>query len=331
MLCALFTLHLLHAAAAHAHAMEPALIDIEEQEPGHYLVQWREPELNLQERGLRPLLSEDAPDPTFPEHCQVSFRKTDRLGNSRIFGISCAPGSLHGETIRLEAMGAIPVETVLRFQSADGFKHTEVLEVGTTSITLPETPDHGAFATGSSYTWLGLTHIAEGIDHLLFVFLLLLMASSLKNLFITITAFTIAHSITLAISTLGVLSIPRGPIEALIALSIVFLAAERLRTTLPATRRLWTMAFVFGLLHGFGFAGALMEIGIPPDQAPLALLGFNMGVELGQVLFVAVLYWPIREVRRRAEHIPAWASSIPGYVVGCAAAVWTAQRLTWLV
>ena len=131
-------------------------------------------------------------------------------------------------------------------------------------------------------------------------------------------------------AALGLVSIPTAPTEALIALSIVFLAAEQLKGQQPSIKRIWAMAFSFGLLHGFGFAGALQEVGIPSDQAPLALLGFNLGVELGQVFFVSVLYLPLRAIRLHAQKIPSWAHAIPGYGIGFAATYWTVQRLTSL-
>jgi hydrogenase/urease accessory protein HupE len=330
LLLCVFASQILGATTAWGHAMEPGLFDIWEQGEGHYRVHWRAPELNIQERGLRSLLPEDAKDPSFPNHCEVLSKKTNPLMSSRTYQMVCSPKTLHGKTIEIQAIESVPVETILRVRNDQKIWHTEVLKAGTTSFVLPDNPDQGAYATWLTYTELGLFHLLDGIDHLLFVFLLMLMVSSFRQLLIAITAFTVSHSLTLAMATLGLLSIPTAPTEALIALSIVFLAAEHLKGNRPSIKRIWAMAFSFGLLHGFGFAGALQEVGIPSDQAPLALLGFNLGVELGQIFFVSLLYLPLRAIRHHTQDIPSWANAIPGYGVGFAATYWTAQRLTSL-
>ena len=187
----------------------------------------------------------------------------------------------------------------------------------------------GSFADAAwRYTLLGIEHIMFGIDHLLFVVSLLLIVRGRWMVLKTITAFTLAHSLTLALATLGLVHVPPGPVEACIALSIVLVAAEGLRETINrvALRRPWRIAFAFGLLHGFGFAGALSEIGLPLSEIPLALLFFNVGVEIGQVVFVATVLGMVQLMGCRIAALPRWAKAVPGYTIGCIATAWFVAR-----
>jgi hydrogenase/urease accessory protein HupE len=176
-----------------------------------------------------------------------------------------------------------------------------------------------------------MDHILSGFDHLTFVLALLLIVSGARRLLITITSFTLAHSITLAAATLGVLWVPGAPVEATIALSILFLASELVKVnrgqpSLTASYP-WIVAFVFGLLHGFGFAGALGDIGLPQNEIPLALLMFNIGVELGQLLFVAFILAIVMILNRLRREWPAWTRQIPAYGIGGIAAFWLIERI----
>ena len=192
-----------------------------------------------------------------------------------------------------------------------------------------------ATAAARRYLGLGIEHILLGIDHLLFVFGLLLLVRGPWMLVKTVTAFTLAHSITLPLATLGFVKVPGPPVEAGIALSIAFLVAEivharRGRVGLAA-RKPWLVAFVFGLLHGLGFAGALTQLGRPPGEVPLALLFFNIGVEIGQLLFVALvlaLGWALRQLQ---VSWPRWAASLPAYAIGTLAAFWFIERTSGLL
>ena len=181
----------------------------------------------------------------------------------------------------------------------------------------------------TTYFLLGVEHILLGIDHLLFVLALLLLVPGLRMLFWTITSFTLAHSVTLAAATLGFVNFPSRPVEAIIALSILFVASEiiRWRQGHPGISRRWPwlVAFVFGLLHGFGFAGALSEIGLPEHAIPLALLFFNLGVEAGQLLFIAgvLLIW----LFLKRLNWPEWSWRMPAYAIGTVAAFWTIERV----
>jgi hydrogenase/urease accessory protein HupE len=189
-------------------------------------------------------------------------------------------------------------------------------------------------ATAGEYIGLGFHHIMLGVDHLLFVLGLLLIVQSRMMLFKTITSFTVAHSITLAIATLGFASIPLPPLNAAVALSILFLGPEIVRSwrgeTSLTIQYPWIIAFMFGLLHGFGFASGLSTTGMPSAELPWALLFFNVGVELGQLSFVFMVLWLIRSFRILEIHWPRWAQMVPGYAVGSLGAFWTIQRTLML-
>jgi len=186
-----------------------------------------------------------------------------------------------------------------------------------------------------TYIVQGIRHILFGADHMLFVFGLLLIVQNRWMLLKTVTAFTVAHSITLAIATLGYAEIPVLPLNAAIALSILFLGPEIVRTWRGETsftiRHPWVVAFVFGLLHGFGFASALTSAGLPRHDLPLALVSFNAGVELGQLGFIALILALERSFRILEIRWPRWAQALPGYTVGSLGAFWTVHRVVLLV
>ena len=180
------------------------------------------------------------------------------------------------------------------------------------------------------YLKLGVEHIAFGVDHLLFVLGLLLIVNSRWMLLKTVTAFTVAHSISLAVATFGYASAPALPLNAAIALSILFLGPEIVRSRRGETsftiRNPWVVAFAFGLIHGFGFASAMTSAGLPRHELPLALLSFNIGVEIGQLLFVAIILLLERSFRILEIHWPRWVQQLPAYTVGGLGAYWTIQR-----
>jgi hydrogenase/urease accessory protein HupE len=191
------------------------------------------------------------------------------------------------------------------------------------------------WSVAGTYLRLGMAHIWGGIDHLLFVLALLLLVRGWRRVVATVTAFTVAHSITLAAATLGFVHVPQKPVEAAIALSILFVAAEIIRRKQGrpglTEKAPWVVAFTFGLLHGFGFASALSEVGLPQNSIPVALLFFNLGVELGQLLFIAFLYGVVAGVRQVARRValsqPAWVWRVPPYAIGGVAAFWLIQRI----
>jgi len=243
--------------------------------------------------------------------------------------VKCESG-LVDKTISISGLQATNTDVLLRIEFLNN-----------TSQSIQLTPAHPTFhipATASSlqitntYTWLGIEHILLGIDHLLFVFSLLLIVSGKRLLLWTITAFTIAHSISLAGATLGFVHVPQQPVEAVIALSILFLAVEIMYTQQGtysiAAKWPWLVAFIFGLLHGFGFAGALTEVGLPQHAIPLALIFFNIGVELGQLLFVAVvliLAWLI--YRLNQLKVMGWVKTAAVYSIGGISSFWLLERI----
>lgn len=224
-------------------------------------------------------------------------------------------------------------DVLVRFDFADGVSQAHRLTAGDPSFTVPTQPS--SLEVVRTYLLLGVKHILGGIDHLMFVLALLLLVRGVRRVVVTVTAFTLAHSITLAGATLGFVHMPGPPIEAVIALSIVFVALEIIhsRRGKPGLTEQypWIVAFTFGLLHGFGFAGALAQIGLPQSSIPIALLFFNVGVEIGQLLFIACVFAIIalaRQVTRRIDvPRPAWAWAVPPYAIGSLAVFWVIQRI----
>jgi hydrogenase/urease accessory protein HupE len=235
---------------------------------------------------------------------------------------------LAGQTITIDRLDATITDVLVRIQTRDGAVRTARLTPSNPSFTVPARA--GPLIVLSAYIGLGIEHILFGVDHLLFVLCLLLLVRGIRSLLATVTAFTLAHSITLAAATLGFIRVPAASVEATIALSIVFLAAELAgggaRRTVTRSYP-WLVAFSFGLLHGLGFAGALAEVGLPPGDIPLALFGFNVGVELGQLAFITAVLSLGRLVCILPLRLPAWTTRAAGYAIGTIAAFWVFVRL----
>jgi hydrogenase/urease accessory protein HupE len=270
--------------------------------------------------------------PRLPGHCQLQGEPRGLRGNYEVrFEFRCAerlsaddvlilPWQREGVLLTVHWLDAAPVT---RLASREGPVITVNLE--------EYLAGSGSVANAARrYTALGAEHILQGIDHLLFVLALLLIVSNGWLLIKTVTAFTVAHSITLALATLGYLSMPSAPVEAAIALSIVFLCVELLhaRRGRPSLtfRYPWLVAFAFGLLHGLGFAGALAEIGLPPNEIPIALLFFNVGVEIGQILFVLAVLALMWLARQSSMRWPDRLRPLPPYVIGTVASYWFLER-----
>lgn len=308
---------------ASAHPLAPALLQIRELPDGKAEVSWKTSVLQV--RGSRVV-------PELPESCTLEgTAKVVEEGDSVIesFTVDCGAEGLVGQTVGVSGLGDGRNDALLRIALADGRVVQEVLRVDASSFTIPETGRPSGVFRG--YIRLGFEHILTGLDHLLFVFGLLLLATSTRLLIETVTAFTIGHSITLSLAALGIAQVRSGPVEVLIAVSIFILAVELARgpkTSPTLLRRFpWVMAFLFGLLHGLGFAGALREIGLPPDDIPLSLFSFNVGIELGQLAFVFVVMIAGLALRRVLERLPAWSERIPVYGIGCLSAYWVLDRL----
>jgi hydrogenase/urease accessory protein HupE len=241
-------------------------------------------------------------------------------------------GGLAGKTIAVDGLESTLTDVLVDVKHADGRIETRLLSPASPSVTF-DAATTGA-RRAASYLRLGVTHILMGVDHLLFVLGLVLIVADRWMLVKTITSFTVAHSLTLAVATLGFASAPLPPLNAAIALSILFLGPEIVRTWRGETsftiRHPWVVAFAFGLLHGFGFASGLAAMGLPKAEIPLALLLFNVGVEIGQMLFVVLILALERSFRVLAIRWPRWAEALPGYTVGSLGAFWTIQRTVML-
>ena len=241
-------------------------------------------------------------------------------------------GSIDGSVIRFPGLEATVTDVFVRLSRLDGSRVSLVARPTRPSVELRG--ERPWYVSAGEYLVLGIEHILTGIDHLLFVLGLMLIVGSRWILLKTVTAFTIAHSITLGLATLGIASVPVPPLNATIALSILFLGPEIVRVwrgqTSFTVRHPWVVAFAFGLLHGFGFASGLTTIGLPKAEIPLALLFFNIGVEVGQLCFVALIFAMARSFRVLAIQWPRWARLAPGYTVGSLGAYWTIQRTLML-
>ena len=246
-------------------------------------------------------------------------------------------GGLAGQTISIEGLSTTSTDVLVRVESLDGATQTERLSPTSTAFVVQAAP--GAGEVAATYLRLGIEHILFGFDHLLFVLALVILVRDWRRVALTVTAFTIAHSITLAAATLDLVNVPGPPVEASIALSIVLVAVEivNARRGMPSVtaRWPWLIAFCFGLLHGFGFAGALAEVGLPHHAIPIALLFFNLGVEAGQLFFVAAvltvgglfrLAIAFRFERALVERTANRIDVTAAYAIGTTAAYWLIER-----
>lgn len=353
-------------SSASAHEVRPAFLELTERAPREFDVLWKVPAL-----GGTPLAGEELPhEPaaplssaasgatqTMPCGCPVPAAsqlargvlpihpklpadaqtlvppQIERLPGAELrrWTIRTGAQGLEGWEVSVHGLEATMVDVLVRIAFADGRVVSRLLRPDAPSFTFTAA-DAGPAASG--YFVLGVEHILFGLDHLLFVLCLLLLVRGLGPILKTVTAFTVAHSITLGLATLGYVDMPSAPVEAVIALSIVFLATEiaKRRAGVPSftERQPWLVAFIFGLLHGFGFAGALSEVGLPANDIPLALLLFNVGVEAGQLLFVAAVSLVVMGAGRIASAPPAWLRPMPVYGIGAVASYWLIARVTAL-
>jgi hydrogenase/urease accessory protein HupE len=312
----------LAAAPALAHEVRPAYLELHEDKAGEFRVLWKTPMRGDLRLALSPVFSGKTQALT-----PVTARQTGgaAVQTWRIKAIE----PLRGQTLRIDGLDATMTDALVRAEFADGTNWTKRFTPQEPAVTIP--PRQSGWSVAGEYTQLGIEHILLGIDHLLFVLALLLITHGGWKLVKTVTAFTVAHSITLALAALGFVHVPQAPVEAVIALSIVFVATEILHAQQGregiTARMPWLVAFTFGLLHGFGFAGALSEIGLPQGQIPLALLFFNIGVELGQLVFVVAALSLIVLIRRMRFDFPGWAARVPPYAIGSLAMFWVIQRI----
>ncbi len=314
------------AALSHGHALQPGYLELRLIGEDLYAVMWKTPAI----RG-RPM----AITARLPESCDARTPGQpvwDGTAYITRWTANC-PGGLEGGVIHIDGLDQTSTDVLVRFDFADGVNEAHRLTPSDPSFTVPTKPS--SLEVARTYLLLGVEHILFGIDHLLFILALLVLVKGVRRIILTITAFTLAHSLTLAGATLGFVYIPGPPIEAVIALSIVFVASEILhsRQGKPGLMESypWVLAFAFGLLHGFGFAGALAGIGLPQNSIPVALLFFNIGVEIGQLLFIAAVFAVIALARQIARRFnmprPAWAWAVTPYAIGSLAAYWVIQRI----
>lgn len=306
--------------SAKADDMRPGYLEVKETAPLRYAVHWKAP------TNVRNVV------PGFPSDCrrisepQRSFEAAALISK---WDMVCDQ-SLSGRSVVLDGLNNSQGDALLRFQSATGSMQVERLIPANPSVVIDLKPERTQVA--KSYFVIGIEHILMGYDHLLFVLCLVLLLNGAWRVAATVTAFTIAHSLTLVATTLGWFALPRAPVEAAIALSIVFLAVEVIKRD-PSQPRLsermpWVIAFLFGLLHGFGFAGALAEIGLPQGDVPTALIAFNLGVEAGQLAIVGLALTALAAVRWIRSNLLAPTRTVAGYAIGSIAAMWLIERVS---
>lgn len=307
---------------ARADELRPAYIEMTEQAPGQWSLLWKaSTNSRLGQTG----------EIIVPENCQAFAERQREYSGSNILtrlALRC-DGSVQGKIIGLKGLELSTTDALVRIAPIDGAMQTVRLTPDQPVATLPKPSVISNVA--ATYTILGFEHILLGFDHLFFVLALVLLLQGGWLVVKTVTAFTIAHSLTLVGTTLGLLSLPSQPVEAVIALSIIFLAVEVVKAK-PDEIRLseqfpWIVAFLFGLLHGFGFAGALAEIGLPEDDVPLALLTFNLGVEIGQLAIVAVALAALTGIRKLQHQWLQPTKTAIAYSIGIIATYWFVERM----
>jgi hydrogenase/urease accessory protein HupE len=311
------------AVPATADEIRPALLDIKEQNTSLFAVTWKVPTRGDQVLAITPQLPDSLELLGSPTVQNVPGARIEH-GTYRNTG-----ESLTGQSIVIEGLAAVQTDVLLLVQLQDGTQHSAILRPASPGFTIPL--EASKLEVAGDYWRMGTIHILEGVDHLLFVLALLLIVSGFGQLLTAVTAFTVAHSITLALATLGMVHVPAAPTEAIIALSILFLATEIVHKhngQISLTERYpWVIAFVFGLFHGLGFAGALSEIGVPQHEVPLALFMFNVGVETGQLLFIVAVVSLMALLRRLPITTPQGAWRLLPYSIGSVAAFWTIERV----
>ncbi|MNS11772.1 HupE / UreJ protein [compost metagenome] len=312
--------------SAMAHESRPAYLELNETAAGRYDVLWRTPVLSGMRLPIALRFAEGVRTVVDPVESQLN----DSLIERRV--IEAGPAGLVGQRIEFVGLQASITDVLVRVARLDGSLTTTLVHPAQPWMEIAATP--GMFSVAGAFLVHGIQHILGGFDHLLFVFGLLLLVGNGWMLVKTITAFTLAHSITLALAALGAVQLPCPPVEATIALSILLLAVEIVRKNRGdvsfTIQWPWVVAFCFGLLHGFGFAGALAQIGLPQRDLPLALFTFNVGVEIGQLMFVAAVL-SLRALLLRCR-LPRsallYARSVAAYGLGTLAAFWFFERVS---
>lgn len=304
-----------------AHEVRPAYLELRQTDAKSYAVLWKVPAVGDMRLSIHP---------RFPENCKpagdiATYRASDSY--TERLSLAC-PGGLNGGTIAIDGLAATMTDVLVRIERTDGSSQVARLTQSVPALVVETSP--GVLEVARVYSVLGVEHILSGVDHLLFVLALIIITRGGWKLAKTVTAFTLSHSITLTAATLGFVHVPQRPVEAVIALSIVFVAAEILRMrrgiksiTISAP---WMVAFSFGLIHGLGFAGGLSDAGLPVAHIPTALLFFSLGVESGHFLFIGVVLSLLAIAARVRMPLPRWAELVPPYAIGTVAMFWVIQR-----
>ncbi|MBY5625318.1 HupE/UreJ family protein [Rhizobium leguminosarum] len=315
---------------AQAHDQRPAYLAIAESAPETYAVTWKAPALGERRLAIYPRLPKSADETTPREGVFLSDAYVERWTVH-------APAGFAGEMITIDGLPESRTDVLVRIERLNGDTSTARLTPASPSFEVPASM--GLRQVAAAYLGLGVEHIIFGVDHLVFVLALIMLVRGWKRICLTVTAFTVAHSFTLGAATLGYLNVPGPPVEAAIALSIALVAVEIVNVNRGqeslAARIPWLIAFAFGLLHGLGFAGALSEVGLPNHAIPVALLFFNVGVELGQLLFIAIVMALFAILRRPWVRVvrpdASWAHSMPlvvgAYCIGGVASFWLIERV----
>ena len=314
------------ASSALAHGLDPASLALRELRPGVFEVRWQASALRLPGADVQP---------TLPSHCRRVGDADALDASDRVvlrWTVDCGAAGLEGAAIGVADLGAARINALVTVERLSGDGVEAVLGPRNPSVTVPARP--GRFEVVRGFVTLGFEHILTGPDHLLFVLGLLLLVSTSRLLVQTITAFTLGHSLTLSAAALHVASVPSRPVEVLIAASVLTLAVELARHGDRPTllRRFpWAMAVAFGLLHGFGFAGALAEAGLPAGEVPLALVCFNAGIEAGQLAFVGVVLAAGGALRWLLPALATRSLRPAVYAMGICSAFWCFERIAaWL-
>lgn len=311
------------ATTSYAHPMAPALIELSEREDGRFRVKWRQ--------SIYKLAGTADKVPLLPDHCEA-VTPADVLEDDNsltaYWDVDCGVTGIVDQPVGVDGLADTRTDALVRIIFADGRTVRSVVSADAPTFVIPQRESR--WAVGLSYANLGFEHILSGADHLLFVFGLMLLVVSTRSLLITITAFTVGHSVTLSLAMLGLAQVPSRPVEVLIAASVFVLAVELAgrsqRGESLLSRRPWLMSGLFGLLHGLGFAGALREVGLPEHEIPLSLFSFNVGIEVGQIAFVAAILVLQRLFARLIDRSPAWTQPVPIYIMGSLAAMWMIER-----
>ena len=313
--------------SASAHPLDPALLEIWESANAMVDVLWRVPASQPADAPLKPV---------FPDGCAILSSPSASLTGARVtarWRMRCDTAGLVGRRIEIEGLRERRTDALVRIHLSDGRLVRTVLRGDAPFLTVPDRA--GSLDVLRDYLALGFEHILVGLDHLLFVLGLVLLIHGRRRLIWTITAFTVGHSVTLSLAVLGYVDVPPAPVEALIALSIFAVAVEITREAQGCATGLWrfpwAMALAFGFLHGLGFAGALAELGLPADEIPVALFSFNVGIELGQILFVGLVLAGRAVLRRLPVPWPKARELIPAYAIGSLAALWVFERVYLIV